>query len=111
MATGVAVRAMCLKVLTDLAGKPVHVDTLMERTNLSAVQIKAAMNHAVKDGLPIKVISTATVWQFAGTVEPLKDDEPDNRTGELWEVVGHTKSGMVMLRDEVGILYRATEME
>ena len=100
-----------MSVLTDMAGKPVHLDTIVKRTDLTKTQVQAAMNHAVKDGLPITVISKATVWRLDALPESLKEDQPDNRTGEVWEVVGHTKSGMVLLRDEDGILYRATEME
>jgi len=110
MATGKMVRSIVLKVLTDMAGKPVHVDTIVQRTDLTPTQIKAGMNHAVKDGLPIKVIQPANVWMFIGE-DPKIDDQPDNRTGEVWEVIGHSKTGAVVLRDEDGILYRATEME
>lgn len=113
MATGPMIRAACLKVLTDMAGKPVHVDTIVERTNFEHSQVKASLNHMVKDGLPIEVINKSVLWVYTGQAEPEPTAAPTTgRAGELWEVVGVTKStGALILRDENGILYRATEME
>jgi hypothetical protein len=106
------VRSIILKVLADLAGKPVHIDTIVQRTNLKPVQVKAGMNLAIKDGLPIKVIQPANVWVFNPEPEaPTESNTPANRTGEVWEVIGHAKSGAPLLRDENGTLYRATEVE
>lgn len=110
MATGAMVRASCLKVLTDLVGQPVHVDTIVERTNFTPTQVKASLNHMVKDGLPIEVINKSVVWKFVGEVETEATAAPANRVGELWEVVGHVKSG-ILIRDESGVIYVAKEME
>jgi hypothetical protein len=112
MATGMQpVRSIILKVLTDLHGKPVHCDTIVARTDLSPVQVKAGMNHMIKDGLPVEVIQPANVWIFRPDPAETESTAPSNRTGELWEVIGHAKSGAIILRDENGTLYRATEME
>jgi hypothetical protein len=105
------VRSIILKTLSELpAGKPVHVDRLVTLTGLTPVQVKGGMNHMIKDGLPVVAIQPANVWTFTPDPSETESTPTGNRSGELLEVVGHAKSGLI-LRDESGTLYRAQEME
>jgi hypothetical protein len=114
MAAYKKLRADILKVLIDHPRKQsIHVDTIVAKTGFTPEQVKTSMNNMIKDGLPVKVISRASLWLYMGDAEQEATAAPTtSRAGEVWEVVGIIKStGAMILRDENGILYRATEME
>lgn len=104
-------RPAVLGYLIKHPGELVSLADLMQVTGFSATQIQSQMRNLIAEDYPLTVIARAQIWKYTGDAKPeLKDDGPDNRVGEVWEVVGHTKSG-VILRDEFGTLYRTTEME
>lgn len=114
MAAYKKLRSDILKVLMDHPrNQSIHVDTIVAKTGFTPEQVKTSMNNMVKDGLPVKVISRASLWLYTGDAEPEATAAPTaSRAGEYMEIVGMIKStGALMLRDEDGILYRATEME
>jgi hypothetical protein len=104
-------RPAVMDYLVKHPAKPVSLTDLVSTTGFTGEQIQYVMRSLIRENYPIQVAVRAQMWVYNPEPEPLKDDEPDNRTGEVWEVVGHARSGAPILRDEHGILYRATEME
>lgn len=108
------VRPAVLAYLTKNTNRPVHVDAIAEATGLTKDQVRGCMAGMIRNGdKGITTVNRATVWVFNPVPEPEPTTDPSapvDFTGELFECVGHTRTGII-LRGPSGSLYRATEME
>lgn len=107
------IRHLVVAHLAKNAGKPVTAEELMSSTGLSLTQIQAQMRMMIADGQPVTVIARARVWVFSPEpeTEPETVTEPGDPSGEIFEGIGRTRSGAIIVRDGNGVLYVAREMD
>lgn len=120
------IRTDILKVLTDRPGMVVYVDEIVEQTGFTKKQIQAVIGSLLKSnvqGLSIAVHGNA--WTYSPVNGNVWVDNPTAPVGppvkttprkkkvepRIFEEVGHTKSGELMIRDQNMTLYFAKEME
>ena len=105
------IRPALMSHLIRNAGKPVQVEDLTSITGVELTQIQAAMRNIILSGEPVRTIVRARVWVY----EPETGTEPEpdtaDPTGEIFEGVGRTRSGAIIVRDGNGVLYVAREMD
>lgn len=93
--------------------EPVTLDDLVQVTGLSRAQIQAQFRMMIADGIPVRVITRASIWQYEPEekVEPESDPEPVRVVGQMFEAIGKAKSGAIVLRDENGDMYSANPLD
>lgn len=101
----------CLEFLTSHPGKPVSARDLSAYTGFTAGQVQAAVRNLIASGYPIKVIMRAQVWQYEPEPETVPEPETGPASGDVWEVIGRSKNGKIILRDGSGILYGAEPLD
>lgn len=102
-------RPAILAYLIKHAGKPVMVDDIMKSTGFTLTQVQSQMRNMITDGLPIITLAKAQIWQYNGQPEP--EPETHDVNGDVFEGIGRTKSGAIIVRDMNGILYVCREMD
>lgn len=107
------IRHLVVAHLAKHAGKPVTANEIMTATGLSLTQVQAQMRMIIADGQPVTVVSRAQVWVFNPEPEAAPEDEtaPGDPTGEIFEGIGRTRSGAIIVRDGNGVLFVLREMD
>lgn len=100
-----------LDALIKNAGKPVSLNDLKRATGFHEGQIQAAIRNLIAADQPIKIVMKAQVWQYNGTPEPETEPENGPASGDVWEVIGRSKNGKIILRDGTGLLFVAEPMD
>jgi len=93
------------------AGKPISALDMVRDTGLSLEQVQGQMRYIIADGHPVTVITRAQLWKYDPEPETETEPEPEDVTGELFECIGRTRSGVPILRDGHGVLYLARVMD
>lgn len=112
-----AIRPAVMAYLVKHTGKPVQVNDLVSATGFSLTQIQAAMRNLIRDDAPVRVIHRARIWVYdpepktEPKTEPETEPETEDVTDEIFEGIGRTRSGAIIVRDGKGILYVAREMD
>lgn len=107
------IRHLVKSYLLRNAGQPVTADELQAATGLSIIQIQSQMRNMVKEGEPVTVVSRARIWTYQPEPEPEPEDEtnPDDPTGEIYEGIGRTRAGKVIVRDGNGVLFILEDLD
>lgn len=61
------------------------------------------MRDMVKNGQPVTVLHRGRVWKYDAVPEP-EAEKPDV-CGNLYEAIGRSSTGAVIVRDNEGLLY------
>lgn len=100
---GVAARV--LQYLSERPGSTVWITELAGTLNIEQRQVAQAVYYlATTKSQPIETVMNGNAWTYAPNKAQTKPSRP------LFEQIGVTKDGVLVLEDESGTLYRATEM-
>lgn len=92
-----------LAALNAHRGLDVPLDTLVRETGLTSQQVQTSVRNLIqREGLPITTVVKAQVWRYEASNAAKPDDDGDT----IFELVGKTKSGVLIARgDQTQILY------
>ena len=110
-----ATRPIILKYLSNFPGEDVFLADLVKATKLQPDQVKSAMlniKYANARGdidFPLETIQAGQIWRH--TPEQAANSAANNGSNKTkYEELGITKTGDLIIQDEAGKLYRATEL-
>jgi biotin operon repressor len=95
-----------------LAHKNEHVSVgeMARATGLTHKQILDTMSYLkIRNGLPIEVIASGSVYVYRESSQQ-PPTAPNGHGKRIFEEVGTTRDGRVIVQDEEGALYAATEL-
>lgn len=115
------IRTEILRVLTDKPGQVVYADEIMEKTGNTKSQVQKVMMNLLREELPgLSIAVAGNAWCYITGQQTVNVDTllkgtfvpPRKKKVELrvFEEVGRTKSGEIMIRDQDMNLYTAKEM-
>lgn len=108
----ISFRPAILKYLEGRPGVRVYVDDIARSIGCTRDQAQSAMSNLRNDvpSLPIEVVLPGNVWRF-GPPSVVRDGlRPELPTKRIFEELAVTKSGEILIQDEAGAIYRASEM-
>lgn len=107
------IRATLMEYFAKRTGEYVYANDLMKATSLSLDQIQGNINNLIRDdklgklNFPIEVITRGQIWVHRpapAKVEPVQHER------RVFEELGWTKRGTLIIQDEKGTLFEATEL-
>ncbi|QNJ57718.1 hypothetical protein SEA_KEANU_113 [Streptomyces phage Keanu] len=92
-----------LAALNNHRGLDVPVGTLVAETGLTEAQVQTSVRNLInREKLPITVVVKAQVWRYEAANQVKPKEEGDT----LFELIGKTKSGVLIVRgNQSDILY------
>lgn len=102
--------------LVKYSGKPVTLEDLTNATGFTVTQIQSQMRNLIKDGQPITVLVRAQIWKYEPVTEPepepVKNTDERDVTNMVYEGIGRTSAGAVIVRDvDTRTLYVLRELD
>lgn len=108
MARGKSTSPEVLKYIQEQQGEYVYVDTVCKDLGLERAQVQGAIsNLRNRHNQPIEVVQKGTIWRW----KPNAENEKSKNYKRVFEEVGATRTGAVVIQDEDGNLYKAVELE
>lgn len=107
------ITAFVIKYFSERIGQEVFIEDLVKDSSFNEDQIRAAINNlnseSSGDGtFKINVVIRGRVYRYAGT--KVTEEKPAVISKRMFEEVGVTKKGTIVVQDESGNLYEATEL-
>lgn len=113
-----------IRVLGEANGKPVHVDTIASQVGITREQVQKSISSArSRNDTPIEVVVKGRSYRWGGAPTAVSDESGDEKVASrvpstptppvapvsappevsaMYELVGITASGRLVLRDEAG---------
>jgi biotin operon repressor len=94
-------------------GQAVHVDDVAADLGFTKQQVKSAVNNLrTTKGIPIETLVAGYSWRYLPNSKPSEDSPGNgsNHTKRIFEEIGVTKTGLIILQDEDGNLFSAQEL-
>ena len=102
------IRHKLIRYLDSKAGQRVYADSIAVDLNEPVERVRAGINNLQRElGYPIDTFSTGVYDVRAGGLPP--KGRP-HRSDRIFQEVGTTKDGGLVIESEDGKLYRATEL-
>lgn len=109
-----AVRAAVLTFFEKNPGMAIYVEDLVKDTGYTRTQIQASIYNLIKSGLyDLTSEAHGQIWRYRGLKResPRYSEENKRSNGRrLFEEVGSTKKGTIVIQDEKGNLFEANEL-
>lgn len=101
------IAAALLRVLSSAPGATFWVDDLMTDLGATRVQVQGSANYLIHNGHPIRVVNKGTAWTY--DEKPPAPEAPAEQL--MFEQIGTTRIGDLILQDQNSNLYRATALD
>jgi hypothetical protein len=105
------VRATLMEYFTKNVGQYVYINDLTKSTGLKVDQVQGNINNIIRDhklgklDFPITIITRGQIWIYKPS-----DKRSSTTDKRMFEELGKTKRGTLVLQDEQGNLFEATEL-
>lgn len=92
-------------VLSEYPNQIVTAEQISKETGLTIKQVQNAVSNLKSvNKIPIESVIGGKAWCY-------KTGFSNNNDSPLYEFLANTKSGAILIQDESGTIYRATEIE
>lgn len=110
-----ATRPQIMAYFTEHPNKTVTLDAISKGTKLRADQVRSAVsnirtahsNHEID--FPIEIVQRGQIWRYSPNGQ-VADVAAAKSNKAIYEELGMTKAGDLIIQDESGKLYRAQEL-
>lgn len=107
--------AKILQVLTRSPGEVVYVQDIASHAKVTEQQVKSALapSRLAKYPIRIDVVVNGKAWRYMGDRSPQVPEPAETPTvaeKRIFEEIGTTKSGQLIIQDMDGNLFRAEEL-
>lgn len=98
------VQGSVLTYVHNHPGKSIRIEDLVKATGFTATQVQAVMLRLSHDpARRITVIQRGSLWRY--DPEPEAVTEPQDVNGNIYEAVGRSATGAIIVRDNDDVLY------
>lgn len=105
------VRPDVLRFMTKRPGEIVFLRDMVMETGFTERQIQSCIGHMREEGVPIVVETRGRAWRYAPNHETATEPEHKPEDDDVFERVGTTKSGKIIVRGDSATLYVLHELE
>lgn len=105
------VRPDVLRFLTKRTGEVCFLKDIMTETGFSEKQVQSCINHMKEEQLPIETVSRGRAWRYMPDAKLNAEPEHRPEDDDVFERVGTTKNGKIIVRGDSTTLYVLTELE
>lgn len=92
-------------------GEHCFLENIVKETKLNHGQVRGAINNMIAANrrgeleFPLEVVQKGQIW-----VHRPKAEEASSTVSKVYEQLGITKAGEIIIQDETGVLYKAQEL-
>jgi hypothetical protein len=111
--TNLGIRGAIVKYFEEHPNTPVYLSDICNATGFTGLQVQSCMSHIIRENkkgnnvFPLDIVQQAQIWEHrTGWVS----EEAASNNGTMFELVGQTKDGDVVIRDKSGVLFKATAL-
>lgn len=98
--------------MTKRTGEVCFLRDIVTETGFTADQVQAAVWHLVKhNGEAINIVTRGQSWRYTGADTATEPEPADSLVGTVFECIGTSKNGAILVRGEDGNLYVLRELE
>lgn len=113
--SGATIADRVIVFLQPMVGRTVHRDQMREHLNLSDSQISNVMGGLKKDVkgvLPfsVEVVLGGRLWNIKPKVERQEKEDLPASTPEIYQEIGKTSWGQILVEDTAGNIFRLQEV-
>lgn len=98
-----------LEYFTKHIGEILNTNDIAKDLKVADKQVKGAVNTLLGQGHDIDSVSRGNAFIYRGLKQEIKPSKPTSR--RMFEEIGMTKSGALVIQDTEGNLYKAVEIQ
>lgn len=111
--SGKGIRVALMEYFSKRPGEHAYLNDIAKTTGLTTEQVQHNINNLANDhrrgqiDFNVETVTRGQVWMYRPNQ---KKDEPARPTKRVFEELGKSKKGTIVIQDEEGNLFEATEL-